>query len=127
MVNFTMGDLLVRIKNSSLVSKDVISVPKFKYGLAVLEVLKNSGYIKDYEIVGNNVDVFLKYDNKGVPAIQNVKLFSTPGRRWYVRADELTPVRSGMGIMIVSTPKGVMTTTEAKKQNSGGELICEVW
>lgn len=126
MVNFSIGDLVIRLKNASKLSKRVVEVPKFKFGIALLEVLKTSGYITDYEIVGRNVSVVLKYE-RGVPSINNVKLYSTPGRRWYMRAFEITPVRSGSGIMILSTPRGVMTTVEVKKINMGGEIICEIW
>jgi small subunit ribosomal protein S8 len=127
MTNFSIGDLLIRLKNASLVARDSIEVPKFKFGIAVLEILKAKGFIKEYEITGNDVQVILKYEENGTPALQDVKLFSRPGRRWYVKSLEMTPVRSGTGIMIVTTPKGVMTTTDAKKANLGGELICEVW
>lgn len=127
MTNYSIGDLLVRLKNASLVSNERVEVPKFKYGIAVLEVLKTDKFIEDYEIVNNSIEVSLKYDTKGIPAISNVKLFSKPGRRWYIKSNEITPVRSGTGLQIVSTPKGVMTTVAAKKQNLGGELICEIW
>ncbi|WKZ30277.1 MAG: 30S ribosomal protein S8 [Candidatus Dojkabacteria bacterium] len=127
MTNFSIGDLLIRIKNASLVARETIEVPKFKFGLGVLEILKDKGFIGDYEITGNTVLVTLKYEDNGMPSFQDVKLFSRPGRRWYIKSLEMTPVRSGTGIQIVSTPKGVMTTVDAKKANVGGELICEVW
>jgi len=126
MTNFSIGDLLIRIKNSSSVLKKTVAVPKFKFGISVLEVLKKHKYVVDFVINEKDVEVTLGYDGEQ-PKFQDVKLFSTPGRRWYLKVSEITPVRSGTGIMIVSTPSGVMTSSEAKKAKIGGELICEVW
>lgn len=127
MTNYSIGDVLIRLKNAAMVSKKVVEIPKFKYAISVLEVLSRRGFIQGYDIAGHNIEVKMKYADNGLSALQDVRLFSRPGRRWYVKAEEMEPVRSGTGIQIVSTPKGVMTTVEAKKQNVGGELICEVW
>lgn len=127
MTNYSIGDVLIRIKNAVMVSKKVVEVPKFKYAISVLEVLTKRGLIEGYDIVGRNIEVKLKYASNGLSALQDVKLFSTPGRRWYMKVEEMKPVRSGTGVQIVSTPQGVMTTVEARKLNVGGELICEVW
>lgn len=127
MTNFNIGDTLIRIKNAAMVSKKVIEIPKFKFAISVLEVLKEKGFIANYEVTGRELIVTLKYADNGLSAIQNVSVFSRPGRRWYMKVEDYKPVRSGTGIMIVSTPRGVMTTVDARKMNVGGELICEVW
>lgn len=127
MTNYSIGDVLIRLKNAAMISKKVVEVPKFKYAIAVLEVLAKRGFIVGYDIVGHNIEVKMKYADNGLSALQDVRLFSRPGRRWYIKAEEMQPVRSGTGIQIVSTPQGVMTTVEARKLNVGGELICEVW
>lgn len=127
MTNYSIGDVLIRIKNAVMVSKKVVEVPKFKYAISVLEVLTKRGLIEGYDIAGRNIEVKLKYASNGLSALQDVKLFSRPGRRWYMKVEEMKPVRSGTGVQIVSTPQGVMTTVEARKLNVGGELICEVW
>lgn len=127
MTNYSIGDVLIRLKNAAMISKKVAEVPKFKYAIAVLEVLAKRGFIAGYDIVGHNIEVKMKYADNGLSALQDVRLFSRPGRRWYIKAEEMQPVRSGTGIQIVSTPQGVMTTVEARKLNVGGELICEVW
>ena len=127
MTNYSIGDVLIRIKNGVMIGKKIIEVPKFKYAISVLEVLKKRKFVNDYQIVGRNIEVELKYADNGQPAFQDVRLFSRPGRRWYMKVEEMKPVRSGTGVQIVSTPQGVMTTVEARKLNVGGELICEVW
>jgi len=127
MTNFGIGDAIIRMKNASMVGKATVEFPKFKFIIAVLEVLKRTKFVVDYEILGRKINVTLRYDEQAMPLIQNVKLLSKPGRRWYIKVEDIRPVRSGTGIMIISTPKGVMTTGEAKKANVGGELICEIW
>lgn len=127
MTNYSIGDVLIRIKNGAMISKKIVEVPKFKYAISLLEVLTKRRFIEGYDIVGHNIEVKMKYADNGLCAFQDVRLFSRPGRRWYIKAEEMQPVRSGTGIQIVSTPQGVMTTVEARKLNVGGELICEVW
>lgn len=127
MTNFSIGDTLIRLKNAAMVSKKVVEVPKFKFAITVLEVLKAKNYILDYDIVGRNIEVKMRYLESGMPKFQDVKVYSRPGRRWYMKVESMKPVRSGSGIMLVSTPRGVMTTVDARKMNVGGELICEIW
>ncbi|MCC7304593.1 30S ribosomal protein S8 [bacterium] len=127
MTNYSIGDVLIRIKNGAMVSKKIVEVPKFKYAIAVLEVLAKRHFIEGYDIAGRNIEVKMKYADNGLSALQDIRLYSRPGRRWYIKAEEMQPVRSGTGIQVVSTPQGVMTTVEARKLNVGGELICEVW
>ena len=128
-VNYTIGDTLIRLKNASAVFKREVEVDNFKIIRAVLDALKRAGFIDGYEETqdGKKLKVFLKYRDKYTPYIENVKFFSKPGRRLYVRVKELTPVRSGVGVVLISTPKGILTSTEAKKENVGGEIICEIW
>ncbi len=130
--NYVLADTLIRLKNASAIFKDKTWVRKSKFVLAVLEVLKKHGFIRDYKELDERpyeVLVYLAYKpgNPPVPKIEHVRFYSKPGRRWYVRVSDLKPVRSGFGIQVITTPKGVMTTDEAKKLNVGGELICEIW
>ncbi len=129
--NYPIADALIRIKNAQAVFKKSVRVPNTKLVKAVLQVLKDKKWIRDYKEVnqGKEIRVRLRYKEGPypIPYIQNVKFFSKPGRRWYVKAKDLTPVRSGYGIQIISTNRGVMSTDEAKKKNLGGELICEIW
>ena len=128
-VNYTIGDVLITLKNASSVKKKKVKVLNTKFVRGVLDLLKKHNYIKDYVIVDDAryLEVELNYRKDGEPYIANVKFYSKPGRRWYVRASALGPVRSGHGIMIITTPKGILTSLEAKKENVGGEIICEIW
>ena len=129
--NYPIADALIRIKNAGAVFKKSTRVPNTKIVQAILEVLKSKKWIRDFKVTadGRQIKVRLRY-KKGqypIPFIQNVRFYSKPGRRWYVKAKEITPVRSGYGIQIISTSKGLMTSQEAKKAGLGGELICEIW
>jgi small subunit ribosomal protein S8 len=122
-------DLIIRIKNGYMSKKGEIDTPYSSFRNAVLTKLKNLGYIEDFSVEGEiikNATITLKYD-EGVAALTDVKLFSTPGRRWYVSVDEIKPVLGGMGHAIISTPKGILTDKEAKKQKVGGELLFQIW
>ena len=130
-MNYLVADMLARLKNASAVFKESVSVPNSKLNRAILDVLKETGWIKDYKVSDDNrqIVVTLKY-KKGkypIPVIQNIKIYSKPGRRWYIKAKELPPTRSGYGIRIISTSQGVMSTDKARKLGIGGELICEIW
>lgn len=109
--------------------KESIESPYSKYREAVLKKLKALGYIEDYSIEGEIVKtmtVNLVYE-EGVPALTDIKLFSKPGRRWYVTVKELKPVLGNMGYAFISTPKGILTNKEAKKEQVGGELLFHIW
>ena len=126
--NYTLGDTLIKLKNASTVFKKFVLVDNYKINRAVLDALKRAGFIEDY--VDNDegsITVELKYRDQHTPYIQNVRFYSKPGRRLYIRVSEITPVRSGQGVVLISTPKGILTSKEAKKENVGGELICEIW
>ncbi|MBI2577403.1 MAG: 30S ribosomal protein S8 [Candidatus Wildermuthbacteria bacterium] len=126
-----IADMLNRIQNAQAVQKETVEVPfsQLKYGIA--KILEHTGFVKKVDFKGRKVkkliEIHLKYDKAGVPNITGVKKVSRPGQRIYAAAAELRGVRSGHGVVVVSTPKGLMTYREAKKQNVGGEVLCEVW
>ncbi len=128
-VNYTIGDTLIRLKNASKVFKDFVDIDNFKINKAVVSALERAGFIKGFEEIedGKKIRVYLKYRKNQVPYIEHVRFFSKPGRRLYVRVKNITPVRSGIGIILISTPKGILNSLEAKKENVGGEIICEIW
>jgi len=125
-----LGDMLTRIRNGQRAKKDSVVTPASKLRANVLEVLKREGYIRGYteeELAGHaGLRVELKYF-EGQPAIKHVARVSKPGRRVYSGSSELPRVRNGLGIVIVSTPKGVLSDAEARDQNVGGEVLAEVF
>lgn len=125
-----LGDMLTRIRNGQRAKKDSVTTPASKLRANVLEVLKREGYIRGYsqeDVAGHaGLRVELKYF-EGQPAIKHVARVSKPGRRVYSGSTELPRVRNGLGIVIVSTPKGVLSDAEARDQNVGGEVLAEVF
>ena len=125
-----LGDLLTRIRNGQQAKKDSVLTPASKLRARVLDVLQREGYIRGYseeEVAGHNgLRVELKYF-EGRPAIQHLARVSKPGRRVYSGGQALPRVRNGLGITIVSTPKGVLSDAEAREQNVGGEVLAEVF
>jgi small subunit ribosomal protein S8 len=125
-----LGDMLTRIRNGQQARKDSVLSPASKLRVRVLDVLQREGYIRGYqeETTGpeKGVRIELKYF-EGQPAIQHVSRVSKPGRRVYSGSQELPRVRNGLGITIVSTPKGVLSDAEAREQNVGGEVLAEVF
>lgn len=121
-----VGDLLIRIKNSYMASRKEAVVPNSKLTVAILEVLKDEGFIKSYTIDGRNVLLELKYENRQ-PALTDVKRISKPGRRVYKGSNSLPRVFEGLGIAIISTPKGIMTDIQAREEGVGGEVMAFVW
>jgi len=131
MLTDPIGDMLTRIRNAIMVKKkELVVEPASKLKMAILDVLKREGYIEGYKIEGEGVKkkiiVYLKY-YQGKPVIQVIERVSKPGRRIYVGVDEIPKVYNGLGIAILSTPKGVLSDREAKKLRVGGELICKVF
>jgi len=129
MITDPISDMLTRIKNAYLARKDEVVFPYSKMKLSIVDILKDGGYIKNTEILGDKkreIKVSLLYKNNQ-SAMQEVKRISKPGRRVYAPAKELPNVKNGFGIAIISTPKGIMTVKEARKANVGGEIICEVY
>ncbi len=131
MVTDVIGDFIIRLQNAGLIGKASASIPYSVFKMAVAEKLKDAGYVKGVEKKGKKVrktlDVMLKYDDKGTHAIQGIKRVSKPGRRMYKSVLEIHPVRYGRGALILSTPKGVMTDKEARKEKVGGEALFEIW
>ena len=125
-----LGDLLTRIRNGQRAKKDSVLSPASKLRLRVLDVLQREGYIRGYsdEQMGPaaGVRIELKYF-EGQPAIKHVARVSKPGRRVYSGSQDLPRVRNGLGITIVSTPRGVLSDAEAREQNVGGEVLAEVF
>jgi small subunit ribosomal protein S8 len=130
-LNDPLGDMLTRIRNAQLRNKSKVSTPGSKLRANVLEVLRNEGYIRGYSTteLGNGrteFDIELKYFD-GAPVIREVSRVSKPGRRVYVSVGNLPRINNGLGIAILSTPKGVMADHDARDQNVGGEILCTVF
>jgi small subunit ribosomal protein S8 len=125
-----LGDMLTRIRNGQSARKDSILTPASKLRANVLDVLKREGYIRGYseeELAGQKgLRIELKYF-EGQPAIQHLARVSKPGRRVYSGSKELPRIRNGLGTIIVSTPRGVLSDAEAREQNVGGEVLAEVF
>ena len=126
-----IADMLTRIRNANIVSHPTVSMPSSKLKVELAKLLKEEGYITDYEVKENGcfkiLDIVLKYDEAGNPVIANLKRVSKPGLRNYSKAKNLPQVMDGMGIAIVSTSKGLLTDRKARKENVGGEVLCYVW
>jgi len=126
-----IGDMLTRIRNGQMRSLNKIDMPFSNFRLKILEVLKKEGYIIDFNINNGKQKIkFLSVDLKyyeGQPVIKEIKRVSKPGRRVYSRATSIPKVLNGLGLAILSTSKGVMSDTDAIKNNLGGEIICKVF
>jgi len=126
-----IADMLTRIRNGLTVRKAFVLVPSSKIKVAIAQILLEEGFIQGYEVTNErpqpNIRVWLKYDEKRKPVMAGLKRVSRPGRRVYKGKRELPWVLSGLGIAIVSTPKGVMTGREARRLAWGGEVLCYVW
>lgn len=126
-----IADLLSRIRNAQIAKHDRLDVPMSKLKLEVVKLLKEEGFVKNFrEIEGvpvGTLRIFLRYTQDGVPAISNLERISKPGRRVYRKADEIQPVRNGLGIGIVSTSQGLLTDAQARERRVGGEILCQVW
>lgn len=123
--------MLTRIRNALKVERVTVNIPYSRLKSQIADVLKREGYIWDYEVVEDgkfrSISVLLKYGPNGECVIQRIRKISKPGRRLYCSPKELNPVLGGLGIRILSTNKGVVSDREARTQNVGGEILCEVW
>ena len=130
-MNDPIADMLTRIRNSQMRGKSIVMSPDSMLRAWVLDVLKDEGYIRGYEKKSDSngfptLEISLKYYD-GVPVIREINRVSKPGRRVYVGAKDIPTVRQGLGLSIVSTPKGVMSDATARSHNIGGEIICTVF
>ena len=126
-----IGDMFSRIRKGQMRLLNSINIPSSNFRKNILKILKEEGYIKDYYIEKSennkiNLKINLKY-YEGDPVIKEIKRISKPGRRVYSRATSIPKVMNGLGLAILSTPKGVMSDVEARKNNVGGEVICRVF
>jgi small subunit ribosomal protein S8 len=131
MMNDPLGDMLTRIRNAQMRRMSKVSSPSSKLRARVLDVLVEEGYIRGYSEVTEragirNLEIELKYTN-GQPAIREIQRVSKPGRRVYSAVKELQPVKNGLGVSILTTPKGVMSDNRAREENVGGEVLCNVF
>jgi len=126
-----IADMLTRIRNAIMVRHDSVLMPSSKVKLAIAEILKAEGFIRDYEVVKGKphqmIKVHLKYDESNQPIISGLERASKPGLRVYAGRKEIPRIYGGLGIAIVSTSKGLVTGQQAWRQGIGGELLCYVW
>ena len=125
-----IGDMIARVKNAQARNHKNVALPSSNFKTKIADILKNEGFIKDFKVNEENnkptLSLELKY-HSGNPVISAFERVSTPGRRIFSSAESLPKVNNGLGIAIVSTPKGVMTDIDARKQRVGGEIICKVF
>jgi len=148
MMTDPIADLLTRIRNANRIERPAVDIPATKMKANIVQVLKDEGFIQDYQIGFEGTDdeghpafktvsdftqpkltlrVFLKYGPEGEQVIRHIQRKSKPGCRTYIRADQIRPVLDGLGISIISTNKGVMSDRKARAQRLGGEWLCVVW
>jgi small subunit ribosomal protein S8 len=126
-----IADMLTRIRNAIMARHDFVLVPSSRTKLAIARILKEEGFIGDYEVLRSkahrSIKIYLKYDDKSKPIISGLERVSKPGLRVYVGQKEIPRVYGGLGVAIMSTPKGVITGKQAWRQGIGGEILCYVW
>jgi small subunit ribosomal protein S8 len=125
-----IADYLTRVRNATKAKKIRVEIPASKTKIALSEILKNLGYIIDYEVIDDSkqkrLNLVLKYKN-GIPAINGLKRISKPGLRVYRSSDKLPKVLNGLGTAVISTPKGLLTDKDARNNLVGGEVVCYIW
>lgn len=130
-VSDPIADMLTRIRNAIMARHDSVLVPASRMKLYISKILKQEGFIVDYEVLGNQphrqIKIILKYGEGNQPFISGLKRASKPGLRVYVQRNEIPRIYGGQGVAILSTSKGVMTSQKAWRQGLGGELLCYVW
>ena len=127
----SIGDFCTRIRNAIMAGKDKVDMPASKMRQSLAQKLKQYGYIRDFRYVDDGLEglmrIYLKYGPNRKPAIQSIQRLSRPSRRRYIKAPAIQDTRSGYGLTILSSNKGILSGREARKQNTGGELLFEVW
>lgn len=125
-----IADMLTRLRNAASAKHDKIEISASKIKVAIIELLKQKGFIDSYRLIRDKefdvLKIVLKYNNKS-PMLLGVKRLSKPGRRVYCSYDKIPKIKSGAGMVIVSTSKGLLTDTQARENKLGGELICSIW
>lgn len=134
MMTDPVADMLTRIRNAALAHHDRVAMPSSKIKQAVAYLLKDEGFVEEVTVTPQadpkkspTLTIVLKYGKNRTPAIDGIRRLSRPGRRVYVRHDQIPPVRNGLGVGILSTSQGLMTDKDARRRGVGGELLCEVW
>ena len=131
MVTDPIADMLTRLRNCSLAEHEKVDIPASKLKVRIAEILKDEGFIKNFRLIEDQrqgvLRVYLKYGPGQERVITGLKRVSKPGRRLYVAADKIPSVLGGMGVAILSTPRGVLTDRESRKVKVGGEVLCYVW
>lgn len=126
-----VADFLTRIRNGNMVMHETVEAPSSKMKVSIAEILKEEGYIKDYEYIQDGkqgiIRVYLKYGPNKEKVITGIKRISKPGLRVYVKKDEIPKVLGGLGTAVISTSKGLMTDKSARKTGLGGEVVCYIW
>ena len=130
-INDTISDTLTRIRNAGMAGHDMTNIPYSKISESIARLLMREGFVHDVQVVGEGIHkqitVAMKYAGPKRPVFSAIERTSKPGRRGYVSHKNIRPTRQGVGIAILTTPKGVMTDDDAKRQGVGGEIICTVW
>ena len=131
MMTDPIADFLTRLRNAQLARHKTTTVPSSKIKVRIAEILKDEGYLSDVRVEDNEgratLHVTLKYDERSLPVIEGITRISRPGLRRYSAADGIQKVRDGIGLAIISTSRGLMTDTQARKDRVGGEVLCTVW
>lgn len=125
-----IADMLTRIRNAQQARHETVIVPASRMKVEIARILKDEGFIRDFELPKEDqrdMKIQLRYSGKHEPVVTGLKRISKPGLRVYVKSKEMPRILGGLGIAIVSTPRGVMTAAEAKRSNVGGEILCYVW
>jgi len=131
MMTDTIADMLTRIRNANQRRHETVEMPVSKMRIEIAKILKREGFIKNFQVIQSRpVDLLritLRYLYEDQSVINGLRRMSRPGRRYYVGKDEIPSVKGGIGIAILSTPKGILTDRQSRKENTGGEVLCYVW
>ena len=131
MMTDPLADMLTRLRNGNKAKFKKVDIPSSKLKVSVAKILKDEGYIKNYKVTKDNkqgvLTIYLKYDKENERIITGLKRISKPGRRVYVKKDNIPKVLNGLGVNLLSSPKGILTDKRARELNVGGELLCSVW
>jgi small subunit ribosomal protein S8 len=126
-----VADLLTRIRNANMVKLQKVDIPSSNLKVSIANVLKQEGFIKNYKVISDNLQgilrIYLKYIDEKDSVINEIKRVSKPGGRVYVTSEDIPVIKSGLGVAVLSTSKGVITDNAARKAGVGGELLCTIW